>query len=597
EILLDTSFLRSTNSNIRKVLLSPDHTIFAYTIEHEGMETGSLHFKDLTGGKNVKDNVLEEVFNFVWANDNMTVYYTVPNEQLRPWQVYAHRIGTPQSHDILIFEEVDDMVFVDIVNTKDKKYITINANSLSASEVYIIDAHHDVSKGDTPPLKLIERRSSGIEYYVDHHDDHFYILTNADESGNFKLVRTPDAQPGREHWQDLIKVKSTEKIEDIDLFRSHAVVYAKREGLPVILCYDLHTLGMHEIALPETFCVVNPGANLTTKIYSTFLNERKNQEFETDTFRFSINSPFAHESTWDYNMTSQKLTPVRVHPMHRFDATRFTCERIHVNAEGGVRIPVTLMHRKGIAMDGRNPVLMRSYGAYGQSTEPEFRVEYFPLLERGWVIALAHVRGGSELGRPWYEDGKLLRKKNTFTDFIAVAEYLVKTGVTNPDMLAATGTSAGGLLVGAMCHMRPDLFRALILRVPFVDPLSAMLNPDLPLTRVEYPEWGNPTADPIVYDYIASYAPYDNVPEGRTRPSILVTAGLRDQRVACWHPLKFVARMRERDTAAGSGSDGSGIVLAKVDVDKGHFGAGRDQEQRLKESAFELAFLISQVQR
>ncbi|CDH53354.1 oligopeptidase b [Lichtheimia corymbifera JMRC:FSU:9682] len=576
EVLLNAGFLRSLNMSIRKVLLSPDHNIFAYNTETEGMEYGDLHLKDLhkeTQGE--KNETLHDVFNFVWAN-NETVYYTVPNEQLRPYRVYAHRIGTAQEDDVLVYEETDDTVFVDITSTKDMKYVTINSNSLSSSEIRVVDATHDYATSTQPHIQLVQPREKDIEYYVDHHKDTFYILTNADGATNFKLARMPDNMIGREHWQDVITMAENEKIEDVDVFQNHLVIYGRRDGLPMILCHDLSTQETYPVELPERFCVLQPGTNL---------------DFDTEKFRFSIHSPFAHESTYDYDMSSRRLTSVRVQPIHRFDRSKYACTRVYSTSHDGTKVPITLIHRKDMELHGRNPVLMRGYGAYGVSTEPQFRIENFPLLERGWVIALAHVRGGSELGRQWYEHGKLEHKMNSFHDFISVAEHLIKSKVTSPEYLSAMGTSAGGLLVGAMLHLRPDLFKALVLRVPFVDPLSSMLNPELPLTQVEYPEWGNPTDDPSAYDLIQSYSPYDNV-QGLNVPATYVTAGMKDQRVAYWQPLKLVAKLRDMLPSPSSSS-----VLLKVDLDRGHFGGGAEQEIRLSEVAEQVAFLISRVQK
>ncbi|KAI8639279.1 prolyl oligopeptidase family-domain-containing protein [Parasitella parasitica] len=480
--------------SVRKVLLSPNHSIFAYNTEREGMEYGELHFKDL-------DNRAD-------------------------WEVFAHVIGTDQSQDVLVYEELDDTVFVDITSSKDGNYVTINANSLSSSEVRVIESSHDYINKAVPNVKLVKPRVPGVEYYVDHHDDRFYILTNADNAKNFKLVSTPDHAIGKSNWTDLITMSSTEKIEDVDLFQNNVVIYGRRDGLPMILCHDLRTKETHQVPLPEKFCVLNPGTNL---------------DFNTDVFRFSVISPFTHESTYEYDMSTRKLHSIRVQTIRK------------------------------------NPVLMRSYGAYGTSTDIEFRVEQFPLIERGWVIALAHV---------------------SFKDFISVAEHLVETKLTSSEYLTAMGTSAGGLLVGAMLHMRPDLFRALVLKVPFVDPLSSMLNPELPLTQIEYPEWGNPTQDAKAYDLIESYSPYENInadlfKSRSSLPSLFVTGGMKDQRVAYWQPLKFVACLRHFTPQTFSST-----VLLKMDLDRGHFGGGgSEQDSRLSDVAEQMAFLITQVQK
>ncbi|KAL1921227.1 uncharacterized protein VTP21DRAFT_10943 [Calcarisporiella thermophila] len=581
EILLDSNHLPPTAS-IRKVLISHDQRVFAYAVEYEGAEVGTVMFRALDDGSNFKDDILHDVFNFVWSGDNKYMYYTVPDEQLRPCKVYAHRIGTPQSEDMLIYEEKDQSVFVDIGSTKDKKYITIDLNTLSSSEVRVLNAHHDFANG-APQPQVIEPRQEGVEYYVDHHENQFYILTNTSSTGEFKLVQAPDEQPSRVGWTDLFSVGENEKIEDVDIFKDFLVIYGRRDGLPVIKCCDLRSMNTHEVPLPEKHCVVGAGTNL---------------EYDTEVFRFTIDSPFAHESTWEYDMGKRKLKPVRLHPIYGFDRSEYDSTQIHATSEDGTKVPITLLFKKGIKLNGANPVLLTSYGAYGISTDAKFRLEHFPLLERRWVIALAHVRGGGELGRRWYEAGKLDNKENSFKDLSAVGEHLIKAGLTKPQKMAALGASAGGLLVGGMLHLRPNMFRAVVLRVPFVDPLSAMLNPDLPLTRVEYSEWGNPAVDEKAYDVISRYSPYENVPTGRQETSVLVTGGMKDQRVACWQPLKLVARMRARQQSETpkDGKNPERLVLAKVEG-RGHFvGEGGGQEQRLKDLAFELAFLITNIQ-
>ncbi|KAG0310454.1 hypothetical protein BGZ99_000376, partial [Dissophora globulifera] len=431
EVLLDSAYLPE-NCSVKKVLLSTAHHIFSFLTLEEGEELGSLHFRDLDRGEPFEE-VLEDVFNFVWGNDNKTVYYTKSTDVLRPYQVWAHQVGTAQSADVLVFQEDDDSIFVDVGSTKDQRFITINGNSLSSSEVRVLDAGHDFSTGTLPELTAIASREEGVEYYVDHHDDHYYILTNDNPKKNFRVMRANQDSPGRESWVELMEAKDGEKIEDVDIFKNFMVIYAKRDALPVISCYHFETSAVHEVPLPEQFCTIGAGVNL---------------DYETDSFQFTLNSPYAHEATYEYDMASRVMTALRVHPIHRLDRSKYTCTRITVNSEDGqAKIPVTLLHRKDMHLNGRNPTLMRAYGAYGVPTDIDFRVENFPLLERGWIIALAHVRGGSELGTKWYHDGKLEKKRNTFTDFINVAEHLVEAGYTNPRRLTASGVSAGGLLM------------------------------------------------------------------------------------------------------------------------------------------------------
>ncbi|KAF9908089.1 hypothetical protein EC991_010217 [Linnemannia zychae] len=609
EVLLDSAYLPE-NCNIKKVLLSTGHHIFSFLTLEEGEELGSLHFRDLNRGEPF-DEVLEDVFNFVWGNDNKTVYYTKSTDVLRPYQVWAHQVGTGQDQDVLVFQEDNDSIFVDVGSTKDQKFVTINGNSLSSSEVRILDASHDFSKGGLPEMTVIAPREEGVEYYVDHHDDHYYILTNANPKKNFRVMRAHRNNPNRDSWVELMEAKDGEKIEDVDIFKNFMVIYAKRDALPVVSCYHFETGAVHEVPLPEQFCTIGAGVNL---------------DYETDSFQFTLNSPYAHEATYEYDMASRVMTALRVHPIHRLDRSKYTCTRINVDSEDGkAKIPVTLLHRKNMQLNGRNPTLMRSYGAYGVPTDIDFRVEHFPLLERGWIIALAHVRGGSELGTLWYHKGKLLQKRNTFTDFINVAEHLVEAGYTNPRRLTASGVSAGGLLMGAVCNMRPDLFRAMIMSVPFLDPMTTMLDPEIPLTKVEYLEWGNPAESKQMYDYMASYAPYDTIPDSNgqsiqgkkdkekgsgekemaltafpeppltsRRPALMISCGERDQRVDYSQSTKFVARLRSR-LAPWYGPEGKEACVLMIDENRGHFGNGT-QDDRVKNWAREVVFLLGNVQ-
>ncbi|KAF9574266.1 hypothetical protein EC968_007035 [Mortierella alpina] len=622
EILLDSAYLPD-NCSIKKVLLSTGHQIFSFLTLEEGEELGSLHFRDLNRSEPFEE-VLEDVFNFVWGNDNKTVYYTRATDVLRPHQVWAHRIGTSQEEDILVFQEDDDSIFVDVGSTKDQRFVTINGNSLSSSEVRVLDAGHDFSTGTLPQLTVIAPREDGVEYYVDHHDDHYYILTNANPKKNFRVMRANRNDPDRESWVELMEAKDGEKIEDVDIFKNFMVIYAKRDALPVVTCYHFETGMAHEVPLPEQFCTIGAGVNL---------------DYETDSFQFTLNSPYAHEATYEYDMASRVMTALRVHPIHRLDRSKYTCTRINVDSEDGkAKIPVTLLHRKNLQLNGRNPTLMRSYGAYGVPTDIDFRVEHFPLLERGWIIALAHVRGGSELGTTWYHQGKLKHKRNTFTDFINVAEHLVEAGYTNPRRLTASGVSAGGLLM-----------------VPFLDPMTTMLDPEIPLTKVEYLEWGNPAESEEIYDYMASYAPYDTIPEydgqkqdmmrrqridkqqqqrlavststensstalstaakasecaedvsdatpttfgpsplTSRRPALMICCGERDQRVDYTQSTKFVARLRSR-LEPWYGAEGKEACVLMIDENRGHFGNGT-QDDRVKNWAREVVFLLSNVQ-
>ncbi|ORX88834.1 prolyl oligopeptidase [Basidiobolus meristosporus CBS 931.73] len=569
QLLLDSGELAKDGMSVRKVGPSPEHKRFAYLVEQNGMEYGTLYISDLGRDPSPAD-VIENVFNFAWSGDERTVYYTKPDDQLRPFQVFAHQIGRAQEDDLLVYQEDDSNYFLDVSVTKDHQYVTINANSLGGiSEVMLVDAFHDFERFPKPKLQIVEPRSTGIEYYVDHHENQFFIVTNADDAVNFKVVRAPNDRPNKKYWRDLISIQPDEKIDDVDIFKNFIVIYGKRQGLSFIKSHDLSTNTFHEIPLPEEICVASPG--------------------------FTCYSPFSHEATYDYDMKTHKFTYSRIEDIYNFNRNHFTCTRTHATSADGKKIPITLISKKGLKRDGRNPVQLHVYGAYGANLEPVFRIETFPLLDRGWIIGLAHVRGGGELGRNWYEDGKLMRKHNSFNDFVAATEHLIHEGYTSPKLMTAIAASAGGLVLGTVLNRRPDLFRAMILRVPFVDPLSCMLNPNLPLTQVEYTEWGNPLETARVYQYLSDYAPYDNIPVESPQlsdmPAILVTTGLRDQRVPPWQPLKWTARLRSRIPKFYDNPEARSSLLLKAE-DGGHFGASNDQQSRIEELAFELAFLL-----
>ncbi|KAK9721866.1 hypothetical protein K7432_003095, partial [Basidiobolus ranarum] len=409
QLLLDSTELAQEGMSVRKVGPSPEHNMFAYLVEQNGMEYGTLCINDLEKNSMPADTI-ENVFNFAWSGNERTIYYTVPDDQLRPFQVYAHQIGTTQEEDLLIYQEEDSNYFLDVSVTKDHQYITINANSLGGiSEVMLLNAFHDFTRFPKPKLHIVEPRSTGIEYYVDHHENQFFIVTNADDAVNFKVVRAPNNHPNKKYWTDLISIQPDEKIDDVDIFQNFIVIYGKRQGLSFIKSHDLSTNTFHEIPLPEEICVASPGSNV---------------EYETNVVRFTCYSPFSHEATYDYDMKTRQFTYRRIEDIYNFNRNHYTCTRTHATSADGKKIPITLIYKKGVKRDGSNPVQLHVYGAYGANLEPVFRIETFPLLDRGWIIALAHVRGGGELGRSWYEDGKLMRKHNSFNDFVDATEHL-----------------------------------------------------------------------------------------------------------------------------------------------------------------------------
>ncbi|KAL7750513.1 hypothetical protein RI367_004287 [Sorochytrium milnesiophthora] len=568
---------------IKKAAISVDHNCIAYVVELNGEEYGSLYVKDLRSRPHsvLESGSVTRVFNFEWANDNRTLLYTRCDEQLRPHQVYAHIVGSDQTDDVLVFQAEDD-VFLDISKTKDKAFFTINASTLSSSEVHVIPA-----STPTASPRCFQPRQADLEYYVDHHENRFYILTNADGAEDFKLVTCGDALTTREHWQDLIVMPTGMKIEDIDLFKDYAAVYVTEEGSSKLMVFSFKDQELYTAVQPATACTMTPGSN---------------QSYDTDTVRFSFSHPYAFDSVFDYNMSSRSLAQRSSQPLSQraFDRAKFDITRTFAPSRDGVRIPVTLLHRKGLHLDGR------AYGAYGMSMAHHLRLDTIPLLNQNWIVCIAHVRGGSELGRRWYREGQLLQKKNTFSDFLDVADFLLEEGFTQPRLLTATGVSAGGLCVAAAALMRPELFRALVLNVPFVDVVSSMLDPELPLTRIEYLEWGDPAIDAQAYRSISEYSPYDLLmaryhlanragerhPSHRL-PSLYITAGLQDQRVPFWQVAKFVAMYRQVVVAQQQSQPSD--VIFRCEEDMAHFADPTGQHGELAASADQTAFLLDAV--
>ncbi|KAJ2795856.1 hypothetical protein H4R20_005737, partial [Coemansia guatemalensis] len=492
---------------------------------------------------------LDGVFNFVFGCDS-TLYYTVLDDKLRAHKVLRHCIGQPQEHDIELYVEKDRECFVDITRTKDKQFHIINSSTLDSSEVRVFPTkrvHKQLSPVDGVPeahLQLLRPRQRGVEYFVDHHDGEFVILTNSpsDDSENmpitnpgpFRLMQAPSTSPQSDSWTEMLRVGDEDRIEDVEIFRNYIMVSIKRQGRPAVIIHNRTLRTNGEIQLPYGGeCVVRP---------------EPNPQFDSSTVRLGFSSPIHLDSVVEYDMStlrpsrSWESTPLHINPNDYV---------IHheLAPSKGAQIPMTLIHHKSVSLSKTPPTLIRVYGAYGVSLEPEFRLEDIPLLRRGWVIALAHVRGGGELGREWYAGGKGHNKINSVEDLLSCARFLLEKGWATSGKLAVTGVSAGGLTVAAALNSAPEYFRAASLHVPFVDPLSAMLSPDLPLTSAETAEWGDPIANAADYNAIRRYSPYDNISKmvtARLPPSILVTAGGQDQRVSVWQPAKWVARLRDR---------------------------------------------------
>lgn len=545
--------------------VSPNHQILAYSVDTTGAEQYTLFFLDLNTFELYPESISQTYFSFAWANDNQTVFYTKVDAANRPFKLFRHSLDNSVSEDTLVYHEPDDAYFVSVGKTRSRAYILMQLNSTITSEVSYLDANNP-----TEDFQLIQPRTLGVEYEVEHRGDHFWIVTN-DQATNFKLVQTPVASPSKANWQTVIPHREDVMLSSISVFANYFVIYERKDGLAKARVRNLSTGEEHYITFPEPTYGFSEGFN---------------PEFNSTILRFSYTSLITPQSVFDYDMeTNQRHLKKETEVLAGYDRTQYKSEWIMATADDGVQIPLSIVYKQGVKKDGKNPLFLTGYGAYGINYPASFSSNRLSLLERGVVFAIAHVRGGAEMGRKWYEDGKLLHKKNTFTDFIACAEHLIEQGWTSSDRLAISGGSAGGLLMGAVVNQRPELFKVVIANVPFVDAVTTILDTSLPLSAMEWDEWGNPN-DKVYYDYIKSYSPYDNV-EAKDYPDILITAGLNDPRVKYWEPAKWTALLRELKTD-------NNILLLKTNIQAGHGGASGRYES-LKEVAFEYAFVLQRL--
>jgi oligopeptidase B len=564
ETLLDQNPLAAAHSYFRvgATAVSPDHRLLAYCVDTSGAEEFTLYIKDLTTGALLGEAVSNTSLGVAWANDSRTLFYTVLDGARRPCRLYRHIVGSSPSTDRLIYFESDESFFLDVNRTRSRKFLLLDIASHSTSEVRFLDADHP--EGD---FQLVEPRAPGIEYSVVHHGSHFFITTN-DGTSDFRLAQAPVESPGKSNWSPALPCRAGVKLDGADAFSSHLALYEREAGLPQIRILDLSSGEDYLITFPEPAYTVRA---------------HRNPQFNTSLLRFTYTSLVTPSSVVDYDMATRSWTVRKqTEVLGGYDKSRYRSERIFATAPDGQRVPISLVYRAPLHLDATRPLLLNGYGAYGLSYDPVFSSNTLSLLDRGFVVGIAHVRGGEEMGRKWYEDGKLRQKRNTFTDFIACAEHLLDQGYTAPDRMAINGGSAGGLLMGAVTNMRPDLFRVVIAEVPFVDVVNTMLDASLPLTVIEYDEWGNPN-DPAAYSYIRSYSPYDNL-ERKDYPSILVTAGLNDPRVAYWEPAKWTARLRVLKT------DDHRLLL-RTNMGAGH-GGPSGRFDFLREIAFKYAFML-----
>jgi oligopeptidase B len=547
--------------------VSPDHRLLAWSLDTEGDEDHVLRIRDMETGEDHPEAIPGTSYGVAWASDNRTVFYTTLDESRRPWRVWRHRLGTGPADDVIVHQEDDDRFFCSVERTRSGGFIVIDLRSAVTSETRLLRA--DDPEGT---FTVLQDRRQGIEYGLDHHGDRFFIMSNED-APNFRLVEAPVSDPSPANWRELIPHSADVKLEGIAAFAGHLVVLERAEAVRRLRVIDLVGDGHHLIEQPEAVSRVG-------------MPEEDNPEFDRRTLRYTYTSLVTPQSIFDYDLDTRERTLLKQEPvLGGYDPTQYETQRLWATAADGTRVPISLVARKGTPTDGSAPCVLYGYGSYEASSDPRFSSLRLSLLDRGFVWAIGHIRGGGEMGRAWYEAGKLAQKMNTFTDFVACAEHLVDTGWTSPDRLAILGGSAGGLLVGAAVNLRPDLFRAAIAEVPFVDVVSTISDPTLPLSVIEWEEWGNP-ADPEFYATMKSYSPYDNVHPARY-PDLFVTAGLNDPRVSYWEPAKWVAKLR---TTAEPG----GRILLRTEMGAGHGGpSGRYDAWRKEAEIF--AFLLDAV--
>ncbi|MHC5022895.1 MAG: S9 family peptidase [Planctomycetota bacterium] len=575
QVLLDVNELAREHEYMRVTSrdVAPGGRFLAYATDTSGYETVSISIKDLDRDRTLQDEVPKAApWGVTWAADGLTVFYLKTDETKRPNRVYRHRVGSDPAQDELVLREDDPRFSMFLGRTRSDEFIIIGSSSTTTSEIWFIRTS---SPGDAP--RVIRPREPGVRYSVDHQrprdgdlgDGLFFIVTDAGDAPNYKLVTAPVSAP--DAWTTLIPHSPDVFLRSVIVFREHLVLSERRGGYSALRVHRLADGDEHLVELPESVATVWPG---------------RNEVYDTSVLRFRYTSPVTPASVFDYDMNTRERTLLkRQEVLGGYDAAAYETKRLYAVAPDGERIPISIVHRRGLELDGDNPCLLYGYGSYGASMDPRFSSNNVSLLDRGFVYAVAHVRGGSEMGRRWKEGGRLLDKRHTFTDFIACAEMLIESGYTTPRRLAIRGGSAGGLLIGAVLNLRPDLFAAAHAAVPFVDVVNTMLDPTIPLTTGEYEEWGDPNVDEY-YFYIKSYSPYDNV-AAQDYPDVLVTAGLNDPRVHYWEPAKWTARLRDRKTDEN-------LLILKTNMGAGHGGAS-GRYGRLRELAYEYAFIIDRV--
>lgn len=567
EILFDCNELAKDHSyfDLKGINISRDNKLAAFATDTISRRVYTIYIKNLETGEVYETGITNASGSSTWANDNKTLFYTTKDSQtLRSDSVYKYILGSKKGQNELVYREEDETFNAFVYKTKSKKYIVIGSTSTLTTEFRVLEA--DKPWGD---FTIFQERIRGLEYHIFHYDNKFYILTNKDKAFNFKLMETPEGQTGKENWKDVIRHRKEVLLEDVDIFKEFLVISERTNGLNEIriMCWD----GKDDYYLPFD--------NETYMAFGT-----TNPDFDTEIFRYSYNSLTTPVSTIDFNMVTREKTIKKEQEIlgGNFKKENYISERIWATAKDGTKIPISMVYGKDVKKDGSNPLLLYGYGSYGATIDPYFSSSRLSLLDRGFIFAIAHIRGGEYLGREWYEDGKLMKKMNTFTDFIDCAKHLITKNYTSEKHLYAMGGSAGGLLMGAVINMAPGLFNGIVASVPFVDVVTTMLDDSIPLTTGEYDEWGNPNTKEA-YAYMKSYSPYDNV-KAQSYPNILVITGYHDSQVQYWEPAKWVAKLREMKTDKN-------ILLFRINMDAGHGGAS-GRFEGLKEVAEEYAFLL-----
>jgi oligopeptidase B len=543
--------------------VTDDGNLLAYSTDNTGFREYTLHVKDLRTGE-LRPETAQKVGTVVWANDGQTLFYTTDDPAKRPYRLYRLRLGAPMPGD-LVYEEKDELFRIGAGRSRSRGYIFLGSSSHTTTEVRYIPADQP-----TAEWKVVAPRRHEHEYDVDHRGDLFYIRTN-DKGRNFRLVTAPASDPRPENWKEIVPHRPDVMLEGVELFKDHYVLVEREKGLPEFQVTDLRTGASHTVQFPEP-------------AYSAFVGA--NPEFDTKVFRYTYQSLVTPSSVFDYDMDTKAATLRKEQPvLGGFDRANYRSERLMATARDGVKVPISLVYRVGTKRDGTAPMLLTGYGSYGFPYPVNFSSNRLALLDRGVTYAIAHIRGGGEMGKAWHDQGRMMNKKNTFTDFIAAAEFLIGEKYTSADRLAIEGASAGGLLMGAVTNMRPDLFKAVVSRVPFVDVINTMLDASLPLTAGEWEEWGDPRKKPD-FDYMLSYSPYDQM-AAKPYPALLVKTSFNDSQVMYWEPAKYVARLRTLKTDRNP-------LLFKTNMAAGHGGASGRYDY-LHEVAFDYAFVLTQL--